>query len=60
MGNATSLDSEPEFGLIVLSKLITVEGIMFSESIRLKCEDLNLDLRMKWIPVGRKESSSCQ
>jgi len=40
-----------EFGLMVLSKLIAVDGIMFSESLRLKLEDFTLDLRMKWIPV---------
>lgn len=46
------MDSILEFGLIVLSKLIVIDGITFSESLRLKLEDLNLDLRMKWIPVG--------
>lgn len=52
IGNATSLPSESGFLLIVLSKLISVEEVTFSESMRLKLEDRNLDLRMKWIPVG--------
>lgn len=40
----------------MLSKLIAVEGITFSESMRLKLEDLNLDLRMKWIPMGEEKN----
>lgn len=67
MGNATSMAFIFEFGLIVLSKLIAVDGITFSESLRLKLEDLNLDLRMKWMPVGEgknpvlaNEKSYCQ
>lgn len=48
IGNATSPASESEFGLIVLSELIAVEEITFSESVRLKAEDLNPDLGMKW------------
>lgn len=41
-----------DFGVIVLSKLTAVYGITFSESLRLKLEDWNIDLRMKCIPVG--------
>lgn len=47
---------QSEFGLMVLSKLIAVGEITFSEPMRLKLEDLNLDLRMKWIPVGKEKN----
>lgn len=69
-GNATSMASIFEFCLILLFEAYCCRssaGIMFSGSLRLKLEDLNVDLRMKWMPVGEgknpvlaNEKSYCQ
>lgn len=50
IGNAICMASIFGFGAFVI--ITEIIGSTFIVSLRLKLEDWNLDLRMKWIPVG--------